>query len=95
LAPGEKRAISIFLKSKLSDAERIVLAERNFGTDRAVGGQGHGLVDRELPLGQNLQDFAPDIAGGADHGDTIAHGDVLGSSLERGATILLRPARHR
>ena len=25
------------------------------------------------PLGQNVEHFAPDIAGGADHGDLVTH----------------------
>ena len=37
------------------------------------GGDRRDFVERELPLGEDVEDLAPDIAGRADHRDPIAH----------------------
>ena len=49
----------------------------------AAGGERRHLVERKLPLGQDLQHLAPDIARRADDGDPITHASILRKSLSR------------
>ena len=52
--------------------QRLV-AERAFRALAAARGDRHHLVGGKFPLGQNVEHFAPDIAGGAHHGDFVTH----------------------
>ena len=59
-------------------ATRIEIATAGGGLSLIrVTDNGSGMVGGELPLGQHVQHFAPDIAGGADHcdSDLISHDD--------------------
>ena len=57
------------------DLQRLAgFAEIDFVPGRAGGGDGGDLGERELALGEDVEDLAPDIAGRADHDNPIAHG---------------------
>jgi len=47
--------------------EDVILAKGDLPADRARRGQRHDFVGGKIALGEGGQDFAPDIAGGADH----------------------------
>ena len=53
----------------------VVIAKGDIAAHRAGGGQRHHLGNGKLALRQDLQHLAPDIAGGADDGNFIGHGN--------------------
>jgi hypothetical protein len=68
--------MSVPSKSKRSRSRTfsvLVLAEAHLLARRLVGGERHDLVDRELALGQDLEELVADGAGGAHDGDLVAH----------------------
>ena len=54
-------------------AQHVVLAEAHLLAGRSPRGERHHLVDRELPLGEDVQHLVPDRAGRADHRHSVAH----------------------
>jgi hypothetical protein len=64
---GSKCSIfwTFVLFAGLAEVDHVALAARR--------GEHRELVDREFPLGQDVQHFTPDIAGGACDHDTVAH----------------------
>ncbi len=52
--------------------QRLV-AEGRFDADALARGERDDFVGGKFPLGQNGEHFAPDIAGGTDHGDLVTH----------------------
>ena len=58
---------------KVLHFEHRLLAEAHLLPGAAGGGEGDGLVHREVPLGQGLQDLAPDCTRCADNRDPVAH----------------------
>ena len=53
--------------------EHPILAEADLLAGRASGCERHRLVDRELPLREDVQHLVPDRAGRADHRNPVAH----------------------
>ena len=75
-APGLNRPMSVSEKSNVSRLPTFstVLSPNETGwPGRARRGERHDLRHRELPLGQRLQQLAPDRSGGADDRDPVAH----------------------
>ena len=59
---------------EIADLEHLVgLAEFDHLARRARRSDRRHFVERELPFRENVQNLAPDIAGGADDRDPIAH----------------------
>ncbi len=54
------------------DLQRAV-AIGDFDAHAAARGERDHFVGRERPLGQNVEHFAPDIAGRTDDGDVVTH----------------------
>ena len=55
------------------EAFEHLVAEGHLGSERPAGGDGIGLVHRKFALGENVQHFPADIAGGADDCNLVAH----------------------
>jgi hypothetical protein len=58
-----------------------LVAERDLRADRARGGERDDLGDRKLPLGEDVQHLAPDIARCAHDGDLEPHDLHLADKL--------------
>ena len=70
---GDVPALEIEMLDVLDLQFLAAVAEVDDVTGRARARDRGDLGDRKLPLGEDVQDFAPDIAGRANHDDPIAH----------------------
>ena len=62
---------------EVAHLENNLFAERDLLADRVARGECDHLVGGEGAFGKHGEKLAPDIAGGADDGDAIAHGSAL------------------
>jgi hypothetical protein len=79
--PMAKSAMSQPAKSKPSRSRVFSVRSPNEHSVRFSRGERDDLVDRKLPLGEDVQHFPAHVARGADDGDPIAHLDTPESGV--------------
>ena len=80
LAPGEDRAMSTPLKSKLARSWTLRTLSSPKETSlpgRTLGGERDHIVDGKFAVRQCLQHLAADISRGTYHCNSVAHGNPL------------------
>ena len=95
---GDRRAgrhqaeIDAFEKSNCSRSWHlsVLVAEGHLGAERPARGEREDLVHRKFALGEDVQHFPADIAGGADDCDLVTHLELILGLRQLSITVICR-----